>query len=102
MSVYPQVYADLAVIDWIIPREEFHAHLYALIRAGLEKWLMFSSDQMRWPQAIGMAISGVDSSPFLTSVQKRDIFCRNAARFLGLKGKDDPCDAESPVTNRSR
>jgi len=27
MSVYPQVYADLAVINWIIPREEFHEYL---------------------------------------------------------------------------
>lgn len=99
MSVYPQVYADLAVIDWIIPREEFHAHLNALLRAGLEKRLMFGSDQMRWPQAIGMAIEGVDSAPFLTSEQKQDIFCRNAARFLRLKGKDNPCGPKSSAAN---
>jgi hypothetical protein len=91
MSLYPQVYADLAVIDWIIPREEFHAHLRALIRAGLGKRLMFGSDQMRWPQAIGMAIEGVDSATFLTDEQKQDIFCRNAGRFLRLKGAANPC-----------
>ena len=85
MSVYPQVYADLAVIDWIIPREEFHMYLRDLIRAGLEKRLMFGSDQMVWPEAIGMAIEGIESASFLSKEQKRDIFYNNAVRFLRLK-----------------
>jgi hypothetical protein len=85
MSVYPQVYADLAVIDWIIPREEFHEYLRGLIRAGLGKRVMFGSDQMVWPEAIGMAIEGIESAPFLSQEQKRDIFYNNAARFLKLK-----------------
>ena len=84
MSVYPQVYADLAVIDWIIPREEFHAYLRALERAGLGKRLMFGSDQMVWPEAIGLAINGIDSAAFLTREQRRDIFYNNAARFLRI------------------
>ncbi len=85
MSVYPQVYADLAVINWIIPREEFHEYLRDLIRAGLGKRLMFGSDQMVWPEAIGMAIEGIESATFLSREQKRDIFYNNAARFLRLK-----------------
>jgi predicted TIM-barrel fold metal-dependent hydrolase len=85
MSVYPQVYADLAVIDWIIPREEFHGYLRDLIRAGLGKRLMFGSDQMVWPEAIGMAIEGIESATFLSKEQKRDIFYTNAVRFLRLK-----------------
>jgi predicted TIM-barrel fold metal-dependent hydrolase len=85
MSVYPQVYADLAVINWIIPREEFHEYLLGLIRAGLGRRLMFGSDQMVWPEAIGMAIEGIESATFLTKEQKRDIFYNNAARFLRLK-----------------
>jgi predicted TIM-barrel fold metal-dependent hydrolase len=85
MSVYPQVYADLAVINWIIPREEFHEYLRGLIRAGLGKRLMFGSDQMVWPEAIGMAIEGIESAIFLSKEQKRDIFYNNAARFLRLK-----------------
>jgi predicted TIM-barrel fold metal-dependent hydrolase len=60
MSVYPQVYADLGVIDWIIPRGEFHEFLKGLIRAGLGKRIMFGSDQMVWPEAIGMAIEGIE------------------------------------------
>ncbi len=84
MSVYPQVYADLAVIDWIIPRAEFHAYLQSLLRAGLGKRLMFGSDQMIWPEAIGMAIEGIESARFLNYEQKRDIFYNNAVRFLRL------------------
>ena len=84
MSVYPQVYADLATINWIIPREEFHEYLHALIRAGFEERLMFGSDQMEWPEAIGMAIEGIESATFLSEKQKRDIFYNNAVRFLML------------------
>jgi predicted TIM-barrel fold metal-dependent hydrolase len=93
MSVYPQLYADLAVIDWIIPRAEFHGHLQRLMRAGLGDRLMFGSDQMRWPEAIGMAIEGVESAPFLSAAEKRAIFCGNAARFFRLEGPQDPCRA---------
>ncbi len=84
MSVYPQVYADLATINWIIPREEFHEYLRGLIRAGLGRRIMFGSDQMVWPEAIGMAIEGIESASFLSKEQKRDIFYNNAVRFLRL------------------
>jgi predicted TIM-barrel fold metal-dependent hydrolase len=89
MSVYPQVYADLAVINWIIPRVEFHGYLQDLIQVGFEKRLMFGSDQMVWPEVIGMAIEGIESAKFLTKEQKRDIFYNNAARFLKLKKTGD-------------
>lgn len=56
MYMYPQLYADLAVINWVLPREEFHEYLRGLVRAGLSKRLMFGSDQMIWPDAIGLAI----------------------------------------------
>ena len=84
MSMYPQVYADLAVINWIPPRQEFHDYLHRLVQAGLGKRLMFGSDQMIWPEAIGMAIESIESADFLTAEQKRDIFYNNAARFLRL------------------
>src|SRR3712207_6385006 len=35
MSQYPQVYADLSTITWIIPRPAFHRYLQALVDAGL-------------------------------------------------------------------
>jgi predicted TIM-barrel fold metal-dependent hydrolase len=87
LSVYPQVYADLATINWIIPREEFHSYLRALVRAGFGKRLLFGSDQMVWPEAIGMAVEGIESAAFLTEEEKRDIFYNNAVRFLRLDGK---------------
>jgi hypothetical protein len=87
MHMYPQVYADLAAIDWLRPREEFHEYLRALMRAGFGKRLMFGSDQMVWPEGIGMAIEGIESASFLTEEQKRDIFYNNAVRFLRLDEK---------------
>jgi predicted TIM-barrel fold metal-dependent hydrolase len=87
MYMYPYLYADIAVINWIIPRAEFHRYLEALMRAGMGKRLMFGSDQMIWPEAIGMAIEGVESAPFLSTAEKRDIFYNNAARFLRLDEK---------------
>jgi predicted TIM-barrel fold metal-dependent hydrolase len=53
MHMYPQVYADLGVIDWAIPREEFHNYLRALVRFGLGKRLMFGSDQMVGRKRLG-------------------------------------------------
>ncbi len=87
LSVYPQVYADLATINWIIPREEFHSYLRELVRAGFGKRLLFGSDQMVWPEAIEMAVEGIESAAFLTEEEKRDIFFNNAVRFLRLDEK---------------
>jgi predicted TIM-barrel fold metal-dependent hydrolase len=85
MLVYPQVYADLGALDWLIPRAEFHAYLEAMVRAGLGQRLMFGTDQMYWPEAIAMAVEGVESAGFLTAEQKRDIFHDNAVRFFKLE-----------------
>jgi predicted TIM-barrel fold metal-dependent hydrolase len=83
-QMYPDLYIDIAVKNWIIPREKFHPYLKALIDAGYGKRIMFGSDQMYWPEAIGLAIEGIESAEFLTLEQKADIFYHNAARFLGL------------------
>jgi uncharacterized protein len=84
MTQYPDVYADLSTITWVIPRSAFHRYLRALVEAGLGKKLMFGSDQVYWPEAIDWAIDAIESADFLTSQQKRDIFYNNAARFLRL------------------
>jgi len=91
MTVYPQVYADLGSINWYFPRAEFHAYLGALMRAGLGKRLMFGSDQMYWPEAIGMAVDATESAE-LTASEKRDIFYNNAARFFGLASLGERAD----------
>lgn len=84
LYVYPQVYVDIGVLNWALPPAEFHSYLKALIDAGFGKRIMFGSDQMIWPDAIGQAIAGVDQVPFLSPEQKRDIFYNNAATFLRL------------------
>jgi predicted TIM-barrel fold metal-dependent hydrolase len=81
---YPQVNADLGAIDWLLPRAEFHAYLHCLMRAGFGKRLMFGTDQMYWPEGIAMAVDAVNSAPFLSPNEKRDIFYSNAARFYKL------------------
>ena len=94
LHMYPQVYIDLATMDWGMPREQFYANLQGLVQAGLGKRIMFGSDQMVWPELIGQAIETIESAPFLTDEQKHDIFYNNAARFLGL--------AELPVPTTTK
>ncbi len=85
MSQYTQVYMDVSTINWIAGdagRPAFHKFLAEAIGRGFEKRIMFGSDQMGWPDAIGLAIKGVDSAPFLTPEEKSDIFYGNAMRFF--------------------
>ncbi len=87
MRQYPELYMDVAVIDWIDGpqgRPAFHAFLREMVAAGFGKRIMFGTDQMLWPEAIGEAIESVASASFLTEEQRRDIFYNNAARFLRL------------------
>ncbi len=86
MTTYPQVYADIGVLDWAYPPDVFCDYLQKLVRRGLGKQLMFGSDQTVWPEMIGRAIATVESAPGLTESQRRDIFYNNAARFLRLRG----------------
>jgi predicted TIM-barrel fold metal-dependent hydrolase len=50
----------------------------------VEPEIMFGSDEMIWPDAIKLAIGGVNSADFLSPRQKRDILYNNVARFLRL------------------
>ena len=82
---HPQVYVDVGVIDWVLPRAEFQAYLKRLVDAGFANRIMFGSDQMVWPDAINAAIQSINQVPFLTAHQKRDILYNNAARFFRLR-----------------
>ncbi len=84
MYAFPQVYVDIAVINWYLPKKEFYSYFQRLVDAGFSKRIMFGSDQMVWPDAIGQAIETVESAPFLSDKQRRDIMCRNAMTFLRL------------------
>ncbi|GAA4328901.1 hypothetical protein GCM10023149_33180 [Mucilaginibacter gynuensis] len=85
MGVYPQVYADFSVIDWILPVQEFYDYLKALLTAGFGKRLMYGSDQMIWEDAIPLSIKNVENAPFLNTQQKNDLFYNNAANFFHLQ-----------------
>lgn len=62
--------------------------LRRLVDAGFGKRIMFGSDQMIWPQAIGIGIDTIEHADFLTTEQKRDILYNNAARFLRLSKQE--------------
>ena len=85
MHIYPQVYADIGVLDWNRPVSEFYNYLKSFMESGFGKRIMFGSDQMAWPDAIPLAIKNVENAPFLTEEQKQDIFYNNAARFYNIK-----------------
>ena len=76
---HPQVYVDVAVMDWVLPREEFHTYLKRIVQAGFGRRVMFGFDEMIWPQAIPMAIEAVKSD----GVPERRAKARHLARQPG-------------------
>lgn len=84
LFAYPNLYVDVACNNWAMPRAQFHDALKRMIDAGFGKRIMFGSDQMYWPEAIGEGIKAIETAPFLDAAQKRDILYGNAARFLRL------------------
>jgi hypothetical protein len=84
MMMCQQVYVDISAVNWLLTPEEFHAYLQQLMDARLGKRIMFGTDQMIWPEAVGMSIEAIESATFLTEEQKQDIFFINAADFLKL------------------
>ncbi|MGB5819452.1 MAG: amidohydrolase family protein [Saonia sp.] len=79
---HPQVYVDVGVICYAIPRRAFHTYLKRIVEAGYGKRVLFGSDQMNWPGTIEVGLEAIEMADFLSSEQKRDILYNNAARFL--------------------
>lgn len=86
MWAHPQVYVDVGIIVYGLPRAEFYRYLRTLVEAGFGSRVMFGSDQMVWPETLERAIRVIEEAPFLSDAQKRDILYNNAARFLRLDG----------------
>lgn len=101
MFTHPNLYVDVACNDWAFPRAQFHDALRRMVDAGLGKRIMFGSDQMYWPDAIGKAIESIETAPFLDAEQKRDILYDNAARFLRLSDAEIAAD-HAPVAAVAR
>jgi predicted TIM-barrel fold metal-dependent hydrolase len=87
MFTYPNLYVDVSCNNWLSPRAQFYDALKRMVDAGFGKRIMFGSDQMYWPEAIGHAIESIRNAPFLDEAQKRDILYNNAARFLRLSAE---------------
>ena len=86
MGMYHQVYMDVGTI-WLLGslnRAAIDDWFREMLSHDLGKRIMFGTDQMQWPDTIGVAIEVIDSVKFLTEEQRRDIFYNNAARFLRL------------------
>ena len=84
LFTHANLYVDVACNDWGFPRKQFYGALQKLVDAGFEKRILFGSDGMYWPGAVGEAIKSIEQAPFLDESQKRDILYDNAARFLRL------------------
>jgi hypothetical protein len=88
MYAHPNVYIDLAVVNWILPEEELYTFLKTLMKSGFGDRIMHGTDQMVWPETMDVAIASINNADFLTLEQKEDIFYDNAATFLGLSKEE--------------
>jgi predicted TIM-barrel fold metal-dependent hydrolase len=84
LFTHPQLYVEVSMLANVEPRAAFYRFLKAIVDGGYSDRIMFGSDQMVWPGLIEPAIRSIETAPFLTAKQKRDIFYNNAARFLRL------------------
>ena len=85
MTMYPHIYVDIGALSWTpIAGDLLEPFLIEVKRRRMLDRVMFGSDQMRWPEAIALAIDRVNRLDFLTVEEKAHIFYDNAAKFLGL------------------
>ena len=90
MTMYPHIYVDIGALSWTpIAGDLLEPFLNEAKRRRMLDRVMFGSDQMRWPEAIGLAIDRVNRLDFLTVEEKAHIFYDDAAKFLGLPAEDN-------------
>jgi hypothetical protein len=85
LYMHPQLYADVSVLQWAIPRPAYYSYLKALVDAGFSSRLMFGSDG--GVRHLRMGVEAIEKADFLSPEQKRDILYNNAAKFLKLPAK---------------
>ena len=89
MTMYPQIYVDIGALSWTpVAGDLLEPFLNEVKRRRMLDRVMFGSDQMRWPEAIALAIDRVNRLDFLTVEEKAHIFYDNAAKFLGLPAEE--------------
>lgn len=80
MKAYPNVYADMSILNSVMPVEMHARFLKDFLNEGLEDRIMFGSDNLPYELIIGR----LRSFDFLTEEQERKILYENASRFLQL------------------
>ena len=58
------------------------------IDAGFSKRIIWGTDHMQWPEAIGIAVESIETAQFLSEEQRKYIFYNNAARFLRFSDEE--------------
>lgn len=83
MREYPNVYADISVINnpRIVPPQAFATMMRALLDAGLGNRIMFGSDNFD----ISTTLASLDALPFLDAARKQAILHGNAERFFRIE-----------------
>jgi hypothetical protein len=86
LFMFPNVYADISCLSWLCDytKETLNDFLNKAVRYGFCDRIMFGSDAMVWPGAIGLSVDYIKNLEYLTEKQKRDILYNNAAKFIGL------------------
>ncbi len=80
LYMHPQLYVDLSVLQYAIPRPAYSAFLKDLVDAGFSSRLMFGSDGNA--RRVREGIAAIDSLPFLSDTQRAAILGGNASAFL--------------------
>lgn len=80
LYMHPQLYVDLSVLQYAIPRPAYSTFLKDLVDAGFSSRLLFGSDGNA--RRVREGIAAIDSMPFLSEPQRSAILGGNAAAFL--------------------
>lgn len=86
LYAHPNVYVDLAALQtpFMVPRPAYNRFVQSLVENGFVKRMMFGSD---FPNQVEAGIDAIMGAGFLSTEQKADVLCNNAARFLRLKAE---------------
>jgi hypothetical protein len=90
MKMYPTLHVDVSPYTWLDAgnAELLDRFLKLAKEQSVLDRVMFGSDQMRWPEAIEMAVLRIKSLDYLDGKQKAGILYDNAARFLRLSNDE--------------
>ncbi len=82
LFAHPNVYADVAAVNWCLGRAGFHRLLQQVVETvGADK-ILYGTDQMAMPQMIAVGVSAIQEASFLSEEDKRKILGDNARQLL--------------------